>query len=227
MRFGIGLVAAALLFCASCAKFPSSGGLPNDKRLVFIMQVQGTINPNYVYIVALRPSTEPNPPDTGPIPVIAPPWGNGFVAGNATHFVRWDVNQSPDYLLYAFQDPNLLQYFAIGVPIVYEDVLPGVKRIRFEIDLSQIIPAAMLDQYESIQVNFLTMDVVPQGATGSKQWDALGNSLVPSGINQYVTLSLRTSGIYNNQTFFDLEPQNDTTLPDLDIVDWSVEVRLQ
>lgn len=72
----------------------------------------------------------------------------------------------------------MLQYFAIGVPIVYEDVLPGSKRIRFEIDLSQIIPAAMLDQYESIQVNFLTMDVVPQGATGSKQWDALGNSLV-------------------------------------------------
>ncbi len=191
------------------------------------MIVDTSINQNFVYIVALNPSTESNPPTTGPIPVIAPPWGNGFVAGNATHFVRWDVSQSPDYLLYEFRDAQLLTWVAIGVPVNYEDVMPGARRIYFEIDLDQIVPTGTADTYKSIQVNFLTMDNVPQGTGGDKVWDALGDSRIPSGINQYVTIPLTTSGVYDNARFADLEPRLDTQDPSLDIVDWRIEVRFQ
>ena len=218
-------MAAALL--AGCAKFPSGPGARRVTRLIFTLTVSSEINPNFVYIVALRPSTEDNPTTTGPIPVIAPPWGNGFVAGNCTHFVRWDVAQSPDYLLYSFLDPDLLQYVAIGVPVNFEDVLPGGKVLHFDLDLDQIVPKADLDTFRSLQVNFLTMDHVPQGGTGDKVWDALGDSRLPSGINQFVTIPLRSSGLYDNARFQDLEPSGDTTEPSLDIVNWSVEVRAQ
>src|SRR5688500_14526164 len=67
------------LFLGSCAKFPAGSGGTGTARLIFEMEMDGAINPNFVYIVAMNPSTEDNPTTEGPIPVIAPPWGNGFV----------------------------------------------------------------------------------------------------------------------------------------------------
>jgi hypothetical protein len=220
-------VGAALL--SGCARFPADPGVPDVARLTFRMTVDREINPNFVYIVALRPSTDRNPIDQGPVPVVAPPWGNGFVAGSATHFVRWDPLQSPNYVLYRFRDQTLNEWFQIGVPINWIDVEPQGRTLVFEIDLAQLAPSpaeALL--LESLQVNFLTMDRVPQGTLGGqKRWDALGNSLLPSEVNQWVTIPLRTSGVYDNARFNALEPRGDTPDPDLDIVDWSIEVRLQ
>lgn len=212
----------------SCAKFPAGGGGAVGTRLIFSFRLAEAPNPNFVYIVALRPSTELSPITQGPIPVIASPWGNGFVAGNATHYVRWDVSKSPDYLVFAFQDPDLLNYFEIGVPVSYHVLNPGEREIRFELELSQIVPAGIAEQYQSIQVNFLTQDVIPQGGSAGKYWDALGDGRLPSGINQYVTIPLKTAGIYDNARFQDLEPPDDVIPnvdPSLDIVDWSVEIR--
>lgn len=221
--------ATSLLTCAlalaGCAKYPSGGSTSQGTRLIFTFTLAEVPNPNFVYLVAVRPSVELSPITQGPIPVIAPPWGNGFVAGNATHFVRWDVAQAPDYLLYKFQDVDLLNYLAIGVPVTYHLLQPGDKTIRFEILLNQLVPAVDASQYQSIQVNFFTMDNVPQGSGGSKVWDALGDSQLPSGVNQYVTIPIKLSGIYDNQRFQDLEPPNDVADPSLDIIDWSVEVR--
>lgn len=221
------LAAVLLLMALGCAKLPESGVGAQTKRLVFTMTVEGQINPNFVYIVALRPTTEENPTDQGPIPVVAPPWGNGFVAGNVTHFVRWDRVQSPNYIVYAFRDLNLIDYFPTGVPINYVDVAAGSKIIQFEVDMTQLVDAASVDTFRNVQVNFLTMDRVPQGQVGSKVWDALGDGRLPSEVNQWVTIPLRTSGIYNNARLNDFEPVGDTPDPDLDIRDWSVEVRLQ
>lgn len=231
--------ATRLLFCCStvllfllpagCAKVPEGGAGPTTKRLIFTMTVERAINPNFVYMVALRPSTEENPTGQGPIPVVAPPWGNGFVAGTVTNFVRWDAAQSPRYIIYAFRDENLIDYFPIGVPINYLDFQPGTGRsIQFELDLSQIVPATEVENYRTIQVNFLTMNRVPQGNDQTpKAWDALGNGRNVAEINQWITIPLRTSGIYNNARFNDLEPPNDADDPDLEITDFSVEVRLQ
>lgn len=213
---------------AGCAKLPDAGVGAAGTRLAFTITLAREVNPNYVYIVALRPSEDDNPVEQGPIPVIAPPWGNGFVAGTVTHFVSWSNVQSPRYLLYRFRDAGLIDYFAIGAPVNYVDVLPGGKVLRFEIDLTQIAPdAATAERYQSLQLNILTNDRIPQGAAGNKVWDALGDGRLPSEINTPITISLRTSGTYDNVRFQDLEPNGDVADPDLDIVDWKVEVRRQ
>ena len=91
--------------------------------------------------------------------------------------------------------------------------------------MTQIAPSLdAANQYQSIQVNFLTMDRVPQGTTGTKVWDALGNSQDISQINTWVTIPLTTNGLYNNTSFRGLEPTGDCPVPDLDISDWSIQV---
>ena len=221
------VLTVVVLIVGSCAKFPSTGGGAGATRLIFQMELDGAINPNFVYIVALNPSTEDNPTTEGPIPVIAPPWGNGFVEGGVTHFVRWDTSQSPHYLIFKFRDAQLIEFFETGVPINYLEVEPGGRIIRFEIELTQI--AADLTEAQSfrtLQVNFLTMDNVPQGTGGDKSWDALGDGTLPGEINEWVNIPLRTSGVYDNRRFQDLEPVGDNPDPALDIKDWFVEVRL-
>jgi hypothetical protein len=99
--------------------------------------------------------------------------------------------------------------------------------LQFEIDLSQITPQggdpALL---QSVQVNFLTMNRRPQGNdTGQKIWDALGDGRTPNGVNEFVRIPLTTSRVWTN-TDIDIEPPtSDCPDPDLDIVNWSVEVR--
>lgn len=214
-----------LLLLCGCAKLPDNAVVTTTKRLLFTLRVQGQIRSDYVYIVALRPSVDLNPTTQGPIPVIAPPWGNGFVAGGVTHFVRWDPLQSPRFIIYKFLNANLLDFFQVGVPINYVEVGPNDKELKFEIDLSQLVTNP-LDQ-QSIQVNFLTMNRIPSGTGGSKDWDALGDSRLPGEINDYVTIPLRTAGVYDNARFNDLEPSNDAPDPDLEITDFRIEVRLQ
>ncbi len=236
---GPGLLALGLLLVAfmliGCAKFPDT---PGDRvtRLIFSMTMNGPVRTGqepggsgipYVYMVAMRTSTEENPITQGPIPVIGPPWGNGYVAGNATHFVWWDPTAANDYLLYRFLDTELNNRVVIGVPVASENVVVGSNRIRFELLLTQLVEVATdADLLQSLQVNFLTMDRIPQTGT-QKEWDALGNGAIPSQINEFVRIPLGRNGIYNNLTTANLEPAGDQPNPELDIVDWSVEVRLE
>jgi len=222
----------ALVFGSlSCAKYPTSANGQTTKRLVFTMTVAGQLNPNFVYIVALRPSTLLNPTDSGPIPVVAPPWGNGFVAGNCTYFVRWNPNFTPAYNIYQFTDTLLNNYIAIGVPVAYTDVGGSMNQIQFSLDLSQIATSPdAANAYQSIQINFLTMDRVPQGTSGTKNWDALGDGRTVSGINTWITIPLTTTGLYNNARYGFIEPTGDVITdgdPALDISDFSVQVLQQ
>jgi len=220
------LIALATCVAASgCARYPESGGGAGGKRLIFTLKLAADVNPNYVYIIALNPSTEVNPTVQGPIPVIAPPWGNGFVAGTATHFVRWDSFQSPRYQLYAFQNAQLIEFVPIGVPIDYVEVTPGSRQLKFTLELSQFAGGNPPGDLKSLQVNFLTMNVVPQGSGGDKVWDALGDGRTPGGINEYIKIPLTGSGLYDNARFLNFEPNGDVVDPALDIVDWSIEVR--
>src|SRR5438309_1036021 len=138
--------ALAILLCG-CARFPGQGGQVVSTRLIFTMTVDGKIRSGqeqgsnglpYVYMVAIRISTDANPTDQGPIPVIGPPWGNGFVAGNVTHFMWWNPQQSPRYGVYKFRNTDLTEWFQIGVPVTYQDVPLGGKQIQFELDLAQL-----------------------------------------------------------------------------------------
>lgn len=211
---------------SGCAKFPDTTTSVGP-RLVFTLNVNGQINSNYVYIFALNPVDTANQTTTGPIPVIASPWGNGFVAGNCRYFVKWDPTTSPRYTIYKFQDAQLTQYFAIGSPLNTVDVPTGGKQLKFEIALSQIADSpAQAGTYQTLQLNYLTMNKVPQGTDSGKAWDALGDGNSPSGINQWVNIPLTSSSLYNNQRFNNLEPSGDVADPDLDIIDWSVQVTL-
>ena len=67
MRWFALLLVAVL---AGCARFPSSASSDFTKRLVFTMQVDGAIRTGleqggnglpYVYVIAIRLSTDPNP----------------------------------------------------------------------------------------------------------------------------------------------------------------------
>ena len=225
------LLLAAVIATAvgGCAKYPtSSTGVPS-KRVTFTMTIVGALNPNYVYIVALNPSTELNPTTTGPIPVVAPPWGNGFVAGGCTYFVQWIPTQSPDYGIFQFTDSTLNNFIQTGVPVTYVDPQSGGHVLNFTIDLSQIAPSVdIANQYQSLQVNFLTMDRTPRGSSGgSKNWDAIGDGNNPGQINDYLTIPLRVDGTYNNAYYSNIEPTGDVVSdgdPALDITDFSIQV---
>jgi hypothetical protein len=62
--------------------------------------------------------------------------------------------------------------------------------------------------------------------SGSRVWDALGNSLNPGEVNTFVTVDLRSNVTVDNR--LGVEPQNDTVGandPDVDISDFSIEVQ--
>ncbi len=223
----------AILFMVGCARFPTTGASNFTKRLVFTMQVDGALRTGleqggnglpYVYIIAIRLSTDPNPPDQGPIPVVVPS-GNGMVAGNCTHFILWNPLVSPQFQIYQFQDATLDDWFEKGAPINYVNITPGDDTLTFEIDLSQLVPAIDVPTYQSVQVNFLTMNNTNTSG-GGRLWDALGNGAVPGEVNSYFTFLLNSAFTYTNANTGSLEPQGDVVDPDLDIVDWSIEVRL-
>jgi hypothetical protein len=230
MNRGLWCLAAVLaLGIGGCAKYPTGTNGQTAKQVTFTMTVVGGLNPNYVYIVALNPSVELNPTSVGPEPVIAPPWGNGFVSGGCTYFIQWNPTQTPDYGIFEFTDATLNNFIQVGVPITYVDPQSGGHTIQFTIDLSQIAQNVdTANQYQSLQVNFLTMDKTPRGSTGgSKNWDALGDSNNPATINDYITIPLRTDGTYNNAYFGNIEPTGDVVTdgdPALDISDFSVQV---
>ena len=126
----------ACLLLTSCAKFPDTPDAGEGPRLIFRLKVDGKIrfgtennvqSSPYIYMVALNPSELDNPTTQGPIPVIAPPWGNGFVAGNATHFIWWDPTQASPFTLYKFTNADLTQWSAVGVPINAVNASPAAR----------------------------------------------------------------------------------------------------
>ena len=219
--------------CLGCAKFPKTISSDFTKRLVFTMTVDSQLRTGleeggsglpYVYIIALRLSTDASPIDDGPLPVVVPS-GNGFVAGNATHYILWNPLASPSYQIWQFQDATLNEAFQTGVPISSLPISQGDRTLQFEIDLSQLVPAADVDTYRSVQVNFLTMNNTNTSG-GGRIWDALGDGRISTEINRFFMFLLNSANTYSNATDGNIEPLGDVVDPDLDIVDWSIEVRL-
>lgn len=190
------------------------------------MQVAGRIRPEYTYFVLFNLSNDPTG-QQGPVPVVRPPWGNGFAAGMFTHFMRYDAFQPQGgYGLYRVVDGSNLTIFQyVGAPRRWEPVGTEGNRLRFEIDLTQFLPdpdAARGMSY--IQVNFLATDRVPLDPNDPtpKAWDALGDSRVE--ITRYLNIRIDQDRIFRNADS-GIEGAGDVADPDLDIVDWRIEVR--
>lgn len=234
------LAALILLLPVGCAKSPPSASTTGP-QLIVTMTVAGTINPQFYYFVLFNNANDPTGAN-GPIPVISAPWGNGFATGRTanaglTHFVRYDPTQPQGgFGVYSvIPGSNLRQFQYLGPP-VQESVTNNT--LQFRIPLSQLATTAVpAGSINSIQINFLTTNTIPidPNYTGTKYFDALGDSTQIGSINDYITISTTKNGIYQNSDK-NLEPSDDVAEagngvfrtvnePDLDIVNWSVEVR--
>lgn len=230
MRWLLALVLSLAL--AGCAKYPSSS-TGRTTRLLFTMSVDGKfrngLGPGesglpYIYVVALKLNTDENPTTDGPFPVIQP-GGNGIVAGGCTHYILWNPLASPQYQIWQFNDQTLNQAFLVGSPVNYQTLNTGDKTMSFEVDLAQLVPESQVSTIRSVQVNFLTMNNTNVSG-GGRVWDALGDSTVTTQINSPFLVRLRSNQTFTNANQGSIEPRGDCIEPDLDVVDWSVEVRL-
>jgi hypothetical protein len=242
------LILVLAVVAAGCAKFPSGAGQGNSTRIVFTMTTATPLDSHLIYRVAMRFSLQSDPTDSGPLPIAAFPWGNGYVAGNATNYVDWQPLLYPPngYGLFAFRNCDTNQVCdlnapaQIGVPVVSTPVPvdgfgnPTGNKISFAIDLSQLglTPADLvtLQTNGTMQVNFLTMDIAPTGNDPrTKHWDAIGDENNPSSINIFLSIPLNVSHTYTNANYFDPlahEPQGDESFdPAIDITDWSIDVQ--
>ena len=211
------------------------------------MTVSGKIRPDYYYFALFNPVVTPTN-TTGPVPVVAPPWGNGFAAGSFTAFVRYDGSQP--YANYGFYTvvpgSNLLQFQGPGAPTqftpVQQDTGSGQitgKTIQFQIPLSALATSSLtVDQIKYVQVNFISTNRIPVNPTDPtpKLFDALGDARSAGGLNNPVTFSVTQSGVYQNSNQVPPDPSGDVgeyvngafqslNDPDLDVVDWRIEVR--
>lgn len=254
MRVPLALALAAVVL-GGCAKFPENGANNNFTRLSFRFRLNGAVNPNYVYIVAIRAIT----PDTqdvdtrGPIPVVTTGSKNGFVEGSPTHYVQYDEGVAELYNVFRFltkaeapdpsdDNPINLGAQAIVGPVYANtgvDPRPTVgggtygDTLGFDIDTRYLANNdADARAIVAIQFNILTMNrkALAGGDIGSRVFDAFGDTRTTIDFNSYRRIPVVTSGVYQNSSSSIPEPSNDTfngNLPPVDIVDWSLEVRTQ
>jgi hypothetical protein len=219
---------------AGCAKSPSMPGASVGTQIVVSMTVRGVIRPDYFYYVLFNNSADASG-TSGPVPVVAPPYGNGFAAGTFTQFVVVNGAQSSGYGVYAVKPgSNLRSFTPLPSPV---QTATGTSTIQFRIPLSELatpsVPAASI---RYLQINFVNTNTVPvdPNYTGLKLFDALGDSTQPGGINDYISIDVSKAATYQNSDK-GLEGPNDVVQvgngtfqvvnePDLDIVDWRVQV---
>jgi hypothetical protein len=229
-----------VLLLTGCAEYPPSNGSSSSGAMLNItMTVAGQINPNYYYFVVFNNVNDPHGTN-GPEPVIAPPWGNGFVAGAATSYVEYSPTQPGDgYLIYKFSGSTIQQSTAVGAPSQDTAVAPGGNTIQFQIPLSQLATSGVsASDTNYIQVNFIATNRIPVNPedTSPKEFDALGDSHPGTGqLNDYITIPTVQSNNYSDSSIGD-EPTGDEEVtngsggyspvndPDVDISGWSIQI---
>jgi len=214
MNLRVSLTASAALLATiaapGCARLPPGSTTLSGKRLIVTLNYSGFINPNYHYFFLMNNAGNQNAP--GPVPVVLPPYGNGFAtgsganAGGFTDFVRFDNFQPGNngYSLYhVIGDPNRSMFVTEGSPV--STTRPDVndprtgKQLQFQLDLSQLVtdangkplPAdqavAAAQSIRFLQINIISTDVVPTDlATAvNKQVDSLGETRTSSGQSSF------------------------------------------
>lgn len=241
------LCAALPLLLAACAKTPTTDTAATNSRLIDVsMTLRGAINPNYYYFVLLNRTNAIS--DSGPVPVVAPPWGNGFAAAgpqsDAQGFVACVVFRNNNFEVFKVPtDANNIPvakpynlgtgttgFVSLGQPDQYTTPATGDHTLRFRLDLSRLPnPTARY-----LAVNLLATNNLPAGVdpAAPKLWDALGNGAATGEINSFFVLDVTQSQRRDNATATTPEPANDVRdhlgaivdEPSLDITDYSVQV---
>ncbi len=233
--------AAAAMGPLGCAKAPSTSG--SGTRLVVSMTFNGPVSPNYQYFALIRSAADSSGVN-GPIPVVEPPYMNGFATGSNTEtaaftdFVEYsqvqEVLTTSGYALYHViggieGDPNLKQFQARGEVDRY--VVPsGGNSLQFEIDLSRLAPSSgETDANNGATPRYLQFNIVattttptnPQSVDPAKVVDAIGDQRLGSGsFNTFITIDTAQTGrIYKNSTSSadsTYEPEGDSYPSDKD-----------
>lgn len=111
MKLKIPILIVAAMFLGSCAKDLKGGASGEYTQLTFNFTTAQAINPNYIYVVAIRVLTPPvgtystslSDPSQGPSPVVTTGSQNGIVGGLPTHVVVYTPGVSPtSYTVYRF-----------------------------------------------------------------------------------------------------------------------------
>ena len=214
----IGLAVIGCLPLVGCARTPAGAGDRVERQLLVQFTVRGQVNPNRHYFFAVDATGNAA---QGPVPAVAPPWGNGWGAGRITHYVHVNLSQPGFFGFYRFEPgSNLLAPVFLGQPLA-TDPIQNTQVVRFTLDLDRLQTPEGLPPGE-INVNFITTDRIPidPNDRSPKLVDALGFSG-----QSFVTLNAATNRIYRNAEASEPEAGGDVTDPDLDLIDWQIEVR--
>jgi len=252
------LAAVPALLLAGCAKAPSGGitSPTSGPQLLITMTVAGRINPAYYYFVLFNVNDTPNGNNsgvTGPVPVVAPPYVNGFAAGAFTNYVEYNqgIPGGTGFGFYnidaALRQPN---YLGSTGYLVTSQVLGNT--LSFQLPLSFLATSTVTtDQIQTLQINFVTTNIVPvqPDSTAPKYFDALNPPDLAN--NSFVRIIVRTTAggpviqlNYSNTTtniegsgdvaqYVNGVPvvvsgvQNGVTIADLDITDFTIRLNLQ
>ncbi len=215
---------AALLSTGGCARLPPNLNSLSGKRLLVTLTFRDAIEPTFFYFFVINNSNNPNAP--GPVPVVAPPYGNGFAAGSSpgssgfTDFVEYNEFQPQSqggYELYhVIGNSNSQNFKPEGGPISFMPPNPNdpttANQLQFELDIAQLIVDAngnpLADQSQVVnmarairylQVNVIATDAVPTAAiVQPKAVDSLGDTLTSAGQSNYLTLDLSQIGTIAN-----------------------------
>ncbi len=249
----IALSAALALSLVSCAKVPDAASTVRRRYIDVTMTLRGAVNPNYYYFALIHRTDVYS--DPGPVPVVAPPWNNGFAAASQTdaqgfvaavvysnfgglsgyevYRVPTDANNAPTAKPYQI-GTGLSGFVSLGQPDQYTTPQTGERVLRFRLDLSRLPnPNARY-----LKLNLLATNNLPAGVdpNAPKLWDALGNGSGGGDVgslNTFLTLDVTQDQRQDNSN--GLEPANDVRdhlgplvdEPSLDITDWSVQVLSQ
>ena len=232
--------AAVLLTLVGCARAPQ--GPAEGVRMAVTMRFNGPINDSYHYYLLVRNAADPSG-QNGPIPVILPPYLNGFATGqNAataafTDFVEYSRGQrqptASGFGLYHLPDgingdPNRNVFAARGEP-EFTEATPGGDTLRFELDLARLQPSAgepdpnngQIPQY--LQVNILATTTTPTDPIvpdPRKYVDAFGEQTLGSGsFNRFTTIDTSQNRLFESTSVpgdAAYEPPGDTYPSDND-----------
>ncbi len=235
--FGAATALIGLGLTAGCAVLPPGSTTLSGKRLIVTLNYSGFINPNYHYFFIVNNAGDQNAP--GPVPVVLPPYGNGFAtgsganAGGLTDFVRFDNFQPGNngYTLYhVVGDPNRSSFVNEGSPVTTTRPDPNDprtgKQLQFQLDLSQLVtdsngkplPAdqavTAAKSIRFLQMNIISTDIVPTdlGTLINKQVDSLGDTRTSTGQSTFIVLDVSQNRVYRNSDFigqFAFEPSDD------------------
>ena len=245
-----------LLLPAGCAKSPSGGGASpvSGPQLLVTMTVAGNINPSYYYYILFNVNNAPGPNNTsvtGPVPVVAAPYGNGYAAGAFTNYVEYNSGQpgGTNFNYYAV-DNTLFNSQPLGQARLIQAQASG-NTLTFQLPLAYLATSNVnAADINSLQVNFIATNVVPvngQNITTAKYFDALyppqqaGNSyvnLIIRDVSQTVLAQTFTnfgSGVNEGSgdvaQYVNSAPvvvtgttSDGVTTPDLDITNWSIQL---